>query len=97
MTDLDAPDPYGDLLDATAADMVRAVLVYPNGTHEQTEALRVASTLVTEQYGVPGLRDLAEHLAADLAEAFEILARVEQRPAVELLDEWHHDEPPPRI
>jgi hypothetical protein len=34
-------------------------------------------------------------LAADLAEVFEILARVEGRPPLAVLDEWTHDVPPP--
>ena len=39
--------------------------------------------------------DLAEELAADLAEAFDAVAAAEGRPALAVLDRWFHDVPPP--
>ena len=39
--------------------------------------------------------DLAEELAADLAEAFDALATAERRSALAVLDSWFHDVPPP--
>ena len=50
--------------------------------------------------GVPVLRrarvrDLADALVADVAELMAAPTSVEGRPALEVLDEWHHDERPP--
>ena len=41
------------------------------------------------------MRDLAEELAVDLAEAFAALAAVERRSALSVLDGWFHDVPVP--
>jgi hypothetical protein len=90
-------DPYSLLVDQTAADMVRALLVYPDGDEAGIDALRSASHLLTAQYGAAGLRDLAEVLAADMAELMTMLARVEGRAPLEVLDEWSHDEPPSTV
>ena len=46
-------------------------------------------------YGAAAVRDLAEELAVDLAEAFAALAAAEGRPALTVLDGWFHDVPPP--
>jgi hypothetical protein len=36
-------------------------------------------------------------LAVDLAEALEAIRAVEQRDAVEVVDEWFHDQPAPEL
>lgn len=73
------------------------MLVYPDADEAGVDALRSASHLLTEQYGATGLRDLAEVLAADMAELMMMLAHVEGRPPLDVLDEWTHDEPPPAV
>jgi hypothetical protein len=90
-------DHYSTLLTQTADDMVRALLTYPDGSHEGADALRRCSTLLVEEYGAVGILDLAEQLAADLAELMEVLAKVEGRNPLEVLDSWNHDEPMPEI
>ncbi|GAA2850191.1 hypothetical protein GCM10010472_04060 [Pseudonocardia halophobica] len=88
-------DPYGAVIAQTSADMVRAWLAYPPASPEGMEAVRRCTAWLAETHGVPGLRDLADSLAGDVAELFEVLGKVEGRSALELLDEWHHDVPPP--
>jgi hypothetical protein len=93
----DDEDPYSLLLNATQADMLRILAIYPDGSPEGLDALRAASTLLGEQYGAAGYRDLSEQMAADLLEMAGMLARIERRPVLEFLDEWEHDEPPPSV
>ena len=47
------------------------------------------------EHGAAAVTDLAEELAADLAEAFEALAAAEGRSALVVLDGWFHDVPEP--
>ena len=53
------------------------------------------TTWLVAEHGAAAVTDLAEELAADLAEAFEALAAAEDRPALAVLDGWFHDIPPP--
>jgi hypothetical protein len=49
------------------------------------------------EHGPGALRDLAEELAVDLAEALDAIAAVEQRDPVEVADRWFHDQPAPNL
>ena len=57
--------------------------------------MREVTTWLAAEHGAAAVTDLAEELAADLAEAFEALAAAEGRPALAVLDGWFHDVPPP--
>jgi hypothetical protein len=70
-------------------------MVYPDGSDEGLNALRSASYLVAEQYGLEGMRDLAEVLAADIEELMTGWARMERVNRLDFLDRWTHDEPMP--
>ena len=50
---------------------------------------------VAAERGADAVRDLAEELAVDLAEAFAALAAAEGRSALAVLDGWFHDVPVP--
>jgi hypothetical protein len=52
-------------------------------------------TWLVAEHGAAAVTDLAEELAADLAEALDALAAAEGRPALAVLDGWFHDVPPP--
>jgi hypothetical protein len=58
-------------------------------------ALRQARTWLVAEHGAAAVTDLAEELAADLAEALDALAAAEGRPALAVLDGWFDDVPPP--
>jgi hypothetical protein len=53
------------------------------------------TTWLAAEHGAAAVIDLAEELAADLAEAFDAVAGGEGRPALAVLDRWFHDVPPP--
>ena len=52
--------------------------------------LREVTDWVATEGGPYAVRDLAEELAVDLAEAFAALAAVERRSALSVLDGWFH-------
>jgi hypothetical protein len=55
----------------------------------------VVTDWLTVEHGRAALRDLAEELAADLAEALEAIAETEGRDPLVVLDQWFHDTPRP--
>ena len=55
------------------------------------------TTWLAAEHGAAAVSDLAEELAADLAEAFDALAAAEGRPALAVLDGWFHDVPDPPL
>ena len=78
-----------------AHDAVRALLSAPPDSIAGSQALREVTTWLAAEHGAAAVIDLAEELAADLAEAFDAVAAAEGRPALAVLDSWFHDVPPP--
>ena len=78
-----------------AHDAVRALLTAPPDSMTGSQALREVTTWLAAEHGAAAMIDLAEELAADLAEAFDAVAAAEGRPALAVLDSWFHDTPPP--
>ena len=74
-------------------DAVRAQLAAPSDSVAGSLGLRTVADQLAAVYGAGAVRDLAEELAVDLAEAFAALAAAEGRPALTVLDGWFHDVP----
>ena len=87
---------YAAVIRQAVHDAVRALLTAPPDSLEGSCALRNVTTWLAAEHGAAAVTDLAEELAADLAEAFQALAAAENRPALAVLDGWFHDIPPPR-
>ena len=88
-------DVYAAVIRQAAHDAVRALLTAPPDSMAGSRALREVTTWLAAEHGAAAVTDLAEELAADLAEAFDALAAAEGRPALAVLDGWFHDVPPP--
>jgi hypothetical protein len=88
-------DVYAAVIRQAAHDAVRALLTAPPDSIASSQALREVTTWLAAEHGPTAVIDLAEELAADLAEAFEALAAAEGQPALAVLDSWFHDAPPP--
>ena len=86
---------YAAVIRQAVYDAVRALLTAPPDSPAGSRALREVTTWLAAEHGAAAVSDLAEELAADLAEAFEALAAAEGRPALAVLDGWFHDVPPP--
>ena len=78
-----------------AHDAVRALLTAPPDSMTGSQALREVTTWLAAEHGAAAVTDMAEELAADLAEAFDALAAAEGQPALAVLDSWFHDVPEP--
>ena len=63
-------------------DAVRAQLAAPSDSVAGSLGLRTLTDQLAAVYGAGAVRDLAEELAVDLAEAFAALAAAEGRPAL---------------
>jgi hypothetical protein len=88
---------YAAVIRQAAHDAVRAVLDAPPGSLDGSAALREVTAWLLREHGPAALRDLAEELAVDLAEAFDALASAERRDALAVLDGWFHDHPAPDL
>lgn len=88
-------DPYSRTIRQCAHDAVRAVLAASVDSPEGSMALREVVAWLARSHGPAAVRDLAEELAVDLAEALCALAAVEQRDPQVVADGWFHDEPAP--
>ena len=88
---------YAAVIRQAAHDAVRAVLAAPADAPEGSAALREVTTWLVREHGPAAVRDLAEELALDLAEAFDALAAAERRAALAVLDAWFHDHPAPDL
>jgi hypothetical protein len=88
-------DVYAAVIRQAAHDAVRALLSAPPDAIAGSQALREVTTWLAAEHGAAAVIDLAEELAADLAEAFNALAAAEGQPALAVLDSWFHDVPPP--
>jgi hypothetical protein len=86
---------YAAVIRQAAHDAVRALLAASPDSITGSQALRAVTTWRAAEHGAAAVIDLAEELAADLAEAFDAVAAAEGRPALAVLDRWFHDVPPP--
>ena len=86
---------YAAVIRQAAHDAVRALLTAPADSLAGSLNLREVTDWVATEGGPYAVRDLAEELAVDLAEAFAALAAVERRSALSVLDGWFHDVPEP--
>lgn len=89
-------DEYSAVIDQSAADAVRALLVVPHASPEGARGLRQVTSWLADTHGPHAVRDLAEALAADLAELLGAFAEANQRDPLTVLDEWTHDLPLPQ-
>ena len=87
--------PYSQTIRQCAHDAVRAVLAAPVDSPEGSVMLREVMQWLAQAHGSVALRDVAEELAVDLAEALRVLASVERRDPLVVADGWFHDEPAP--
>jgi hypothetical protein len=76
---------------AAVTAVVAALTAPPDGPSSGLDGVRLVTEWLTQTHGVAAVRDLAEELAADLAEGFEALAGVEQRDPLELVTVWFGD------
>ena len=90
-------DVYTAVIRQAAHDAVRALLSAPPDSIAGSQALREVTTWLAAEHGAAAVIDLAEELAADLAEAFDAVAAAEGQPALAVLDSWFHDVPPPPL
>jgi hypothetical protein len=88
-------DAYSAVIDHAAVDAVRALLVHPHVSPQGAHELRRVTTSLADTHGPHAVRDLAETLAADLAELLAAFAEVNHRDPLTVLDEWTHDVPLP--
>ena len=88
-------DVYTAVIRQAAHDAVRALLTAPPDSIAGSQALREVTTWLAAEHVAAAVIDLAEELAADLAEAFEALAAAEGRSALVVLESWFHDIPEP--
>ena len=86
-------DEYSAVIDRTVTDAVRAMLVVPHASAEAARGLRQVTSGLADTPGPNAVRDLAEALAADMAELLGAFADANQRNPLTMLDEWTHDEP----
>jgi hypothetical protein len=84
-------DEYSTAIDHAVADAVRATLVVPHASVEGAHELRLVTTRLSDAHGHVAVRDLAEALAADMAELLGAFAQAHQCDPLALLDEWTHD------
>jgi hypothetical protein len=90
-------DVYAAVIRQAAHDAVRALLAASPDSITGSQSLREVTTWLAAEHGAAAVIDLAEELAADLAEAFDAVAAAEGRPAPTILDRWFHDVPPPPL
>ena len=95
MSTMSSDEVYAAVIRQAAHDAVRAQLAAPSDSVAGSLGLRAVTDWLAAAYGAGAVRDLAEELAVDLAEAFAALAAAEGRPALAVLDGWFHDVPRP--
>ena len=86
---------YAAVIRQAVHDAVHALLTAPPDSLAGLRALREVTMPLAAEHGAAAATDLAEELAADLAEAFEALAAAEGRSAMVVLVSWFHDIPEP--
>jgi hypothetical protein len=90
-------DEYSAVIDRTVIDAVRAMLVVSHASPEAAHGLRQVTSWLADTQGAEAVRDLAEALAADIAELLGAFADANQLNPLTVLDEWAHDVPLPRL
>ncbi len=93
MSTMSSDEVYAAVIRQAVHDAVRAQLAAPSDSVTGSLGLRTVTDRLAAVYGAGAVRDLAEELAVDLAEAFAALAAAEGRPALTVLDGWFHDVP----
>jgi len=88
---MSVPDPYARIIRQAAHDTVHSLLTTPPDSLHGSQSVRAITTWLGDRHGPAAVRDLAEELAADLAEAFDTIAHAENRSPTEILDGWFHD------
>ena len=86
---------YAAMIRKAAHDAVCALLPAPPGSLTGSLALRQVTTWLVAEHGATTATDLAEELAADLAEVMDALATAQGRPDLAVPHGWFHDVPPP--
>ena len=76
---------YAAVIRQAAHDALRVLLAAPPASLTGSLALRQVTTWLGAEHGAAAVTDLAEELAADLAEALGALAAAEGRPALAVL------------
>jgi hypothetical protein len=71
------------------------MLVVPHASAKAARGLRQVTSGLADTHGPDAVRDLAEALAADMAELCGAFADAHQRNPLIVLDEWAHDAPTP--
>jgi hypothetical protein len=86
---------YAAVIRRAVQDAVHALLTAPPDSAAGSRPLREVTMSLAAEHVAAAVTDLAEELAADLAEAFDALATAERRSALAVLDSWFHDVPAP--
>jgi hypothetical protein len=86
---------YAAVIRQATHEAVRAQSGTPLDSVAGSSQLRGVTDWLAAAHGAGAVRDLAEELAVDLAEALAALAAAEGRPALAVLDDWFHDVPAP--
>ena len=95
MSTMSSDEAYAAVIRQATHDAVRAQLAAPPDSVAGSSALRAVTDWLAAAHGAAAVRDLAEELAVDLAEAFAALAAAEGNPALTVLDGWFNDVPEP--
>ena len=93
MSTMSSDEAYAAVIRQATHDAVRAQLAAPPDSVAGSRSLRAVTDWLAAAHGAAAVRDLAEELAVDLAEAFAALAAAEGRSALAVLDGWFHDVP----
>jgi hypothetical protein len=94
---MSVPDPYARAIRCAAHDALHALLRAPADSPAGSEALRAVTDWLVFEHGRTAIRDLAEELAVDLAEALDAIATAEGRDPLVVVDRWFHDTPQPHL
>jgi hypothetical protein len=86
---------YAAVIRQAVPDTVHALLTAPPDSVAGLRALREVTMPLAAERGATAATDLAEELAADLAEVFDALAGAEGRSALVVLESRFHDVPEP--
>ena len=95
MLTMSRDEAYAAVIHQAVHDAVHTQLAAPPDSVAGSLGLRKVTDWLAAEHGEGAVRDLAEELAVDLAEAFAALAAAEGNPALTVLDSWFHDVPEP--
>jgi hypothetical protein len=95
MSTMSSDEAYAAVIRQASHDAVRAQLAAPPDSVAGSSGLRAVTDWLAAAHGAAAVRELAEELAVDLAEAIAAVAAAEGRSALVVLDGWFHDMPAP--